>query len=859
MIKLVINGATKIYRGRDTKSLMDYLRDDLALISVKNGCSGQGSCGACTVQINGSAALSCSTPMKKLENAEIVTPDGLLPREKEAFATAFVKKGGIQCGFCTPGIVMRAKALLDKKNSPTSEEIVGALNKHTCRCTGYQKVVSSIEHAAEILRGKEPKKDNSKNGGIGCRVKKYNGLKKVIGQHPFVGDLKVAGMLHAALKFSDHPRAKLLSLNTEKAQTLDGVVRIFDARDILGDKMTGIIIPDWPLMVDLGEETRYVGDVICSVVAKSEEIARKAVELIEVEYEVLQPIITTTKALEANAHKIHPSGNLLSLSEVARGDIHKARETSAFISKGTYTTQTIEHAFLEPECTLAKPWKVNESYGVEVFSQGQGAYEDRKQIAVLLGIDKNLVKVVQVENGGGFGGKEDLTTQGHAALYCYLLKTPVRLCLNRDESMRMHPKRHPFEMDYELGCDKDGMFTFLKANIVSDTGAYASVGMKVVERGVGHASGAYFVPSLDVVGKAVYTNNIPNGAMRGFGVNQATFAMESCIDDLCEKGAFDRWQIRYLNAIDTGKKTATGQTIEAAAGLKKTLLAVKDEFYKADIAGIACGIKNTGIGNGMSDIGRAKIVIENEGRVVIHHGWTEMGQGVHTVAQQTLCEECGIDPKIIEVKVETNEETECGMTTASRATALVGHAIISAAKELKKDLNSNTLKELVGKSYFGEWRFDQSTKPQRDPKKEPITHFSYSYATQLVILNNKGKITKVIAAHDAGKVVNPTLFEGQIEGGVHMGLGYAIRENFIQNNGRPKSTKLSSCQILKANHTPKIEVIAVEEGDPNGPYGAKGVGEIGLVPTAGAVANALYQFDKIRRYSLPLNQKCLIR
>jgi len=477
--------------------------------------------------------------------------------------------------------------------------------------------------------------------------------------------------------------------------------------------------------------------------------------------------------------------------------------------------------------------------------------EDQKSIAAILNLPLEQVEVQLVPNGGGFGGKEDLSVQGHAALFAHLLQKPVKVRLTRDESILMHPKRHPLRMDYTVACDAKGKLTAVKADIIGDTGAYASVGMKVLERAAGHATGAYTVPNADIVSKAVYTNNIPNGAMRGFGVNQVTFAIESCIDDLCEQGGFDRWQFRYDNALKEGDMTSTGQVLRGGVGVRETLLAVKDKFDSARYAGIACGIKNTGIGNGMPDEGSVKIVIESPEKVIIHHGWTEMGQGCHTMAVQFLCQEIGIDPDIIEVRVETPANAPAGMTTASRATSLIGNAIIDAAKKLREDLQTASLSDLVGKVYQGHWVCDWTTKPGKN--SGPIeTHYSYSYATQLVVLDEDGQIDTVYAAHDAGKIINPTLFEGQIEGSLHMGLGYAISEDFVYENGVPKSTRLRKCGILRAKEMPKMEIIGVEVPDPHGPHGAKGVGEIGLVPTAAAVANALYQFDGERRYRLPM-------
>jgi CO/xanthine dehydrogenase Mo-binding subunit len=628
---------------------------------------------------------------------------------------------------------------------------------------------------------------------------------------------------------------------------MDGVIRIFTAQDVPGDRQIGLIRQDWPLMIAEGETTRYVGDVLALVVAENDTIAREAVSQIQVSYDVLEPLTDMHQALLPDAPQIHPEGNKLSRSYTSRGSITEAEASSAYVAEGVFETQMIEHGFMEPECTVARPLED----GVEVFSSGQGIFDDRIQIAKILGLPLEKVRVILVPNGGGFGGKEDLTTQGHAALAAHLLQVPIKVRLTRDESIAMHPKRHPIWMDYCIGCDADGMLTFVKVRFVGDTGAYASVGMKVLERSAGHATGAYNVPVTDVEAVAVYTNNIPCGAMRGFGVNQSAFGLESLIDELCEQGGFDRWQFRYDNALQNGDMTATGQVIEGGAGVRETLLAVKADYDAAPFAGIACGIKNTGIGNGMPDESKARVQILALDKVLVDHGWTEMGQGVNTIAQQVVCNETGIDPRYIEVRVDTVSEQEAGMTTASRATSLVGNALIDACKQLKEDLQTHSLAELVGRSYEGFFRIDWTTKPGAMVEKV-YTHYSYSYATQLVTLSEDGRIQKITAAHDAGKIFNPTLFEGQLEGSIHMGLGYAISEELVMENGRPKSTRLRDCGILRAKEMPEMEIIGVEVPDPYGPYGAKGVGEIGLVPTAGAVANALYQYDGVRRYKLPM-------
>ncbi len=850
-MKFTLNGTEKEYFGDPELSLLKYLRGVEGITSIKDGCSPQAACGACTVQLDGKAVLSCVTPMKKVEGKSVITPEGLSEYKKRVFANAFVEKSGVQCGFCIPGIVMQANALIEKNPEPTWSEVERALQPNLCRCTGYKKIIDSILYAADAIREMKEIPKPGPDPSIGGRHPKYSADKLVLGQSPFVADVKLNGMVYAALKFSDYPRARVLKIDVSEAEKLNGVIKIVTAKDIPGKRYIGLIVNDWPVMIDVGEETRYVGDVLASVVAETEEIAREAVNKIEVEYEVLEPLTDPFDALKKDAPKIHENGNLLSTTFIKRGNVEEAFANAKYISKGFYQTQMIEHAYMEPEASIAR---VTEDGNVEVLSQGQGVYEDQRQIANVLGLPKDKVRVILVPNGGGFGGKEDLSVQHHSALCSFITKKPVKIVLTRDESILMHPKRHPLYMNYEVACDENGKLTGIKADIIGDTGAYASVGMKVLERAAGHATGAYNIPNALIESKAVYTNNLPCGAMRGFGVNQVTFAIEQCIDDLCEQGGFDRWEFRYNNAIKNGDVVSTGQIIRGGAGVRETLLKLKDVFQNAKYAGIACGIKNTGIGNGMPDEGKVKIEIVSDKKVILHHGWTEMGQGVNTVAVQFLSSETGIDPEIIEVVVDTKFGATAGMTTASRATSIIGNAIINAAKQLKEDLQNHELHDLAGKIYEGEWICDWTTKPGADVD-EVITHYSYSYATQVVTLDDNGNIDTIYAAHDAGKIVNRNLFEGQIEGSIHMGLGYAISEEIEMENGRPKSTRLRKMGVLRAKETPKIKVIGVEVEDPHGPHGAKGVGEIGLVPTAAAVANAFYQYDGKRYYKLPIKQR----
>ena len=852
MIKFSLNDKQICFTGDGDLTLLHFLREIEGLTSVKDGCSGQAACGACMVEINGRAKLSCTQKLKFLENARVITMEGIPENVRDVIARAYVEKGAVQCGFCTPGLIIRTKILFAENPTASREEINRAINLNLCRCTGYVKIVDAIQTALKSLRGESVDIPERVAGGIGQPLPKYGAFETAIGKRPFVNDMQFEGMLRAALRFSDHPRAKVITIDTVQAAETEGVISIFTAADVPGERFTGLIFSDWPLMIAPGETTHYIGDVLAGVVAVDEETARRAAALIRVEYEVLEPISDMQRALEPGSACVHPGQpNLLEKCVVRRGESTEAViERSAYSYSGIYETQRIEHAFLETEAAIALPLPE----GIHLYSQGQGIYVDQKQIASLLGIGDEKVRVTQVACGGGFGGREDMTVQGHASLFAWLMKTPVKLQLSREESIRMHPKRHPVWMDIRLACDISGQLTGLKLRAIGDTGAYASVGTKVMERVAGHAAGGYHVPSVDIESLTVYTNNIPSGAMRGFGANQVAFALEAAVDELCLMGGFDRWQFRFNNALDEGKMTSTGQVLGKGVGIKACLNALKEPFYKAKYAGIACGIKNSGVGNGMADFSDVLITILPESRVRIEHGWTETGQGVQNMAIQTLQQETGIDPSLVEVEVDTRAGLITGMTTSSRATALLGNAILHASVSLRNDLQKHTLAELSGNIYPGSYLCDWTTKPG-DPSGKIITHYSYGYAAQLAVLDENGKLSKVVAAHDAGKIMNPMLFEGQIQGAVHMGIGYALSEDLPMTESRLQSEHLRDCGVLTAMQTPIIEVIGIEEADPVGPYGAKGIGEIGLVPTAAAIANAFTAFDGVRRKKLPLLRK----
>ena len=850
MVQFVANGVPVSVRSNHPH-LLSALREELNITSPKDGCSPSGQCGCCTVFVNGKAVVSCQTSLEKVAGGEVTTLEGIDESERRKYSDAFAACGGLQCGFCIPGIVVRAKAQVDKKGAGLKrEDMARHLGAHLCRCTGYVKVLDAIEMVA---LGQTPVLP--KVGGIGSRSVKYEAHELALGDRGYVDDIRIDGMLHASLHFTAHARAKVLGIDSSKALAMDGVSAVFTAADIPGELMVGIIYKDWPVMIPVGGFTSYAGDVLAVVVAHDRITARAAAELIDVQYEVLKPITDPRSAIASSEIAVwKTTSNVLSTSTYKRGDVDAAFADCAHIVEQDFSTQRIEHAFLEPESTLAVPSQ--DGTRLHVYSGGQGIWDDRNDIANLLGLSNEQVTVELVTNGGAFGGKEDMSNQAHASLAAWLLQVPVKCTLSREESFFMHAKRHPIDMSYKIGCDVNGKILALHVRAIGDSGAYASVGMKVLERMAGHASGPYLVPNIDVEAIAVRTNNPVCGAFRGFGANQAQFAMEGVLDRLAEKVGIDGWSIRRANVIMPGMVWGPGQIMDdGCLGASKCLDAIKPAYDAARASGkaigLGLGLKNSGLGNGFKEITRAVVHFKHDGRIEVRHGWTEMGQGINTVAQQVAVEELGVDGSLIDVIVDTTRELGLGQTTGSRGT-LMGAGAVKAACEAAREANC-----AIGVDHVGEYKVDWTNKLGEPGVENPIIHSTFGYAAQLVIVDREtGKIEHVVAAHDVGRAVNPQLCEGQIEGSVHMGLGYALSEDFPSDpeTGFPTNKTLRSLGILRAKDVPKITVQLVESAQPNSPYGIKGVGEIGLVPTAGAVAAALYDFDGVWRSKLPMKR-----
>jgi selenium-dependent xanthine dehydrogenase len=827
------------------KNLLEYLREDARLTSVKDGCA-EGVCGSCSVLVNGKAWRACTLTVAKVQGKAVTTIEGLSAREREVYSWAFGEVGAVQCGFCMPGVVMSAKSLLDQNSDPTPAEVKSAIRYNLCRCTGYLKIERAIQMAAAALRDGEALHTNGGTARVGERTVRLDSTEKLLGTGEFVDDMQVPGMLHGAVLRTKYPRAMVKKIDISAARALPGVEVVLTAKDVPGERLLGHIVHDWPVMIAEGEQTRYVGDALVVLAATSKEAARQALELIRVEYEELPPLLSPEAAMAEGAPRLHPKGNLLSETSVKRGNVDQAIADAKYVVTQRYSTPRQEHAFLEPESALAVP---SQDGPLTVYTAGQGVYDDHQGIVEMLGVANEKVRVISKLVGGGFGGKEDLSVQHHAALLAWHSGRPVKLTFTRKESFLVHPKRHPMDMEYTTACDESGKITAVKARIVADTGAYASLGGPVLQRACTHGAGPYQIDNVDIEGRAVYTNNIPSGAFRGFGVTQTCFAMESNLNLLAAKAGISPWEIRYRNAIEPGGVLSNGQIADDGTALKETLLAVKEVFDAHPNAGIACSFKNSGKGVGVPDVGRVKLKVENGG-VIICTSAACMGQGLGTVLQQIVAESTGLPKAAIGIHApDTMVTPNSGTSTASRQTLITGEAARRAGDALKEELTNHSLAELEGNEYYRE--YDCVTDSMTSDKPNRVSHVAYGYATQVVILGDDGRVRKVVAAHDVGKAINPNGIEGQIEGGVVMGLGYALSEEFKVRDGAPAVT-LGTLGLLRSTQVPEIECHIIEKNSATLAYGAKGIGEIVMVTTAPAVAGAYFQRDGKLRNSLPL-------
>lgn len=852
MYTLNING--QVVTTDKKQSLLRFLRDELHLTSVKDGCS-QGACGACTVIIDGETCKACVPSTDRLEGKKIITTEGLTEWESKVYTYAYGEAGAVQCGFCIPGMVMCTKALLDKNPDPTEDEIKYALRNNYCRCTGYVKIIAAVKLAAKIKRAGEIPEKGADDWKIGSRVHRLDVEEKVLGYGKYPDDYYLENMCYGSALRSKYARARVLSIDTSVAKALPGVIGIFTADDIPGENKIGHLKHDQYTLVPVGGLTHYLGDAVALVAAEDMETAEQAKRLIKVEYEILPAVHNIEEAAAEGAPLVfdEETTNVQAHKHVSRGNAEEAIKHSAHVITEHFETPWTEHAFLEPECAVA--YMDADDY-VHIISTDQSAYCTYHECSLMLGTDK-----VRAENalvGGGFGGKEDMTVQPYAALITYLTGRPAKARLTREESLLVHPKRHHFVMDFTMGCDEKGIIQGVKAKVASDTGAFASLGGPVLERACTHAAGPYAYENFEIEGDAYYTNNPPAGAFRGFGVTQTCFATETLLNMMAEKIGISPWEIRYRNAIRPDGVLPNGQIVDDSTGLVETLEAVKDAYDGAVAAGkpvgIACAMKNAGVGVGIPDTGRVRLIVEDDEKLHIYSGASCIGQGLGTVLVQMVVTNTDLKREdIVYERSNTWIAPDSGTTSGSRQTLVTGEACRRACDmfmEVKKD--GKSLKDLKGQEFYAEYL--AKTDPLGANVPNPVSHVAYGYATQMCILDPKtGKIEKMIAAHDVGKAVNPLSCEGQIEGGVVMSMGFALRERYpIDENCRPIG-KYGALGLFRAHEIPEIEPIVIDKPGLKVACGAIGIGEITSIPTAPAITDAYYHWDGKRRFSLPIS------
>jgi len=940
-ISFTVNEIQHILEAKPNETLSDLLRYRLRLTGTKIGCD-EAECGACTVLVDGEPVLACMYPAERAEGKTVLTIEGLgeeftakhakSAKEKEKklsglsgsnalhpLQQAFVEHGAVQCGFCIPGQIMTAYALLERNPNPTRDEVRFALKDTLCRCAGYPTIENAILAAAESLRTGEPvRKPNVPDSihihkSVGHTHLRPDGIEKVNGKAIYTDDLVFDNMLFAKVKRAMIPHGFLKRLDISKAKALKGVVAVLTAEDIPAERNHGLIIYDWPVLVGVGERVRYVGDAIALVAAETLEIANQASALIEAEFDPQTVITNPVMAREEGVPQIHEKGNLLKHIKVRKGDMEKGFAEADVILEHTFHTPTYDHAFIEPECSIGVPLVDGR---MEIYCGSQIPYQDRTQVARVMGWDESRVRVVGQLMGGGFGGKEDVMGQIHVAMLADVTKRPVKLLFDRHESLLVHPKRHATQIRIKIGAKKDGRIVASESELYGDTGAYASLGEKVMTRATTHSAGPYDVPNVRADCYAMYTNNPPAGAFRGFGVTQSAFAVESMIDMLAEKLNIEPVELRRINALHVGSITNTGQELRESVGLMECIDRVsssmcqvsgllESEVFKPHVKletphlvrswGFAAAYKNTGLGGGAPDISNAEVELYDDGMFEVRSSSAEMGQGLVSVMQLTVAEEMSVPPEQVKVLVmDTDLTPNGGPTTASRQTFVTGNASRYAAKTLRDAITATLAEKYdvkpeqirfengivhanghsmtyaeVAKEMKAMGQHPRALYEYEAPKTQPLgtggdMHFAFSFGVQAAEvevnkLTGEVRVLRVISANDVGMAVNPLGLQGQVEGGVMMGLGNALTEEFIMDNGYVVTDRLARYRIPGIMLTPDITSIIVEHPVAAGPYGAKGVGEICSIPTTPAITNAIYNAVGVRVDRLPVDQESIAR
>lgn len=914
-VNLTVNGETRTIHPANDETLLRVLREDLKLTGAKQGCDDEGSCGCCTVLVDGAPRQACLVPAKGMDGKTVTTIEGLADPATggpHPIQQAFIDAGAVQCGYCTPGMILTAKWLLDRNPSPSVDEIKKALNRILCRCTGYTKVIDAVRLASRMIAQEEVRKprDTGTSGAVGQSIPKPDALRKVTGRAMYSADLAIEGMLYGRVVWRDHPHAKLLGIDITEAQALPRVHAVLTAKDIPGDNLFGAISADQPVLAE--DRVRFVGDPVALVFAETPEQASAAAECVRADFEPLPPVFSPEEALAEGAPNLHEGGNILTHLEVETGDVDAALSGADVVVDDCFRTPFVDQGFLEPEAGLAS---FDQQGDLTIWTGVQNPFDIRRQIATALGMPVEKVRLINMAIGGAFGGKCDVSLQIFLALGALHTRRPVKMVFSRRESLRFHPKRHAFEMRYRIGASRDGKLVGIDADIVGDTGAYASWGKIVLQSLAGFACGPYVVPNSRVSLKAVYTNNPPAGAWRGFGVPQAHVALESQMDALARRLGMDPFRFRDLNGLEAGSVTYIGQPLPRSVGFKKTLKAVEEELGRIVPGmqpkardgrlgiGVAGGFKSVGFPIAMQDSGGAMLRIGEKGEFLLDVAVADLGQGSDTTLAQIAAQRLGVPLRCVSVEqIDTDIAPDAGPTVASRMTYLAGNAVVGAVEEMRDQLvaqaadqfgrdrpsldisdgwivDLRTEKEIVRIEEFAkhlaergqdlrvthrfvESKTDQAQFPVRfnKPSDKPQDYYyaSYAYATHAAVVevntrSGRVEVRHVVAAHDVGRAIHPQNIEGQIEGSAVMGIGTTLSESFQVDRGYVVTDTLNACGLTRMRVAPEITSVIIEDQEPSGPFGAKGIGEVATIPTSPAILNAIYDAVGIRITELPVD------
>ena len=881
VIRFRVNGEAARSDASLLRRLSDVLREDLRLTGTKVGCEA-GDCGSCSVLLDGLLVNACTVSLGRLEGREVTTVEGLGEGDTlSSLQRSFLHHGAAQCGICTPGMLVAASALLREHPRPSVSQVEDAMGGVLCRCTGYRKIVDAVVAATDF---EELVSEPALGKAVGARVPRVDGIPKLTGTDPFGDDAPPPDALLIRVIRSPHHRARFSIGDVDRyVASHDGVTAVFAAGDVPGRNRFGVIpsFVDQPVFAE--SETRHRGEPVAIVVGDAESIRHLDLDQFPIVWDELLPLMSPDDSLAAGAPALHEGRdeNVLVRGLVQRGDLVEAFAAADAVVEASYSTPSIEHAYIEPEAGHAK--RIGDRLEITVTTQTP--HLDRTEVAAIMNLDPEAVVIRPSAVGGGFGSKLDLSVQPFLAIAAWHLDRAVRIVYTRPESMMSTTKRHPSELSIRVGATSDGMLAAMDFNGRFDTGAYASWGPTVANRAPVHAGGPYSYDAYRATTVAVHTNQPPSGAFRGFGVPQSAIAQESAFDELADALGEDRLEFRIKNALTAGRPTLTGQVFESGVGFKECLEVLRPHWARAldenvefgrrrsrrrrgvGVAGMWYGCGNTGLPNPST----IKIGVSAGGRVVLFQGAVDIGQGANTVMSQICADALGVEIGVIDqIGADTDTTPDAGKTSASRQTFISGNAVFAASQELR-----STLLAMAEASESGRLEFASSRVLVHDRGKvveidlpsldrdddglvvtatgsfDPITtgldqngqgspYAIYGFGAQmaeLVVDLDLGtvELLKITAAHDVGRAVNPTLVEGQIQGGIAQGIGMALMEEYVPG----RTENLHDYLIPTFGDVPEIATILIESDDPLGPYGAKGVGEHTLVATAPAILNAI--------------------